>query len=159
MAWRKKATWTWADILFWFVYIPMTAVAVVALVFYPEKIFAVSLQPMILDSSLMVERFQYQISDYDQFIGVREGFLTPGKPDEVLTLIPSEKRYAVKVLLGSDVWFPSKTQKMFYEDALPLTGVRYKKFDKDFIYKDSKGKLVKAYISQIFPQVYEKTRR
>jgi hypothetical protein len=159
MAWSKKAAWTVSDVLFWFFYIPMTAIVVVVLVIYPENIFAVALQPMTLDSGLMAERVHYSLADYDQFIGVRDGFAAPGKLDEILTLRPSEKRYTIMVQRDGEVYFPGKLQKEFYEDALPIADIRYKKFDKNFSYTDLTGNPVKVSISQIFPKQYEKTRR
>lgn len=121
-----KGTWALADALYWFFYIPLTAIIIIALVTIPTNVMKATIQPVELDASIMEERLAMKI----KYSGLESTRLTM-----------SEKKHGYKVTIGKESVFGNKD---FYEEAIPLTPIKHKRFT----YKDNKATIDQVYTEQ-----------
>ena len=151
--WSKKGTWTWADTLYWFFYIPLTAFVVMALVIIPRGILNNAVQPFTLDAGIMQERLVQKITAFSPILGVQGKQLSDQFPKSA-TLSLSEKRYAYKVASATQEYVGNKE---FYEIAVPLAPIRFNRYSVNkpmFV----NGVQTNIFIDQVFPKKYEKNR-
>jgi len=139
--------------LYWFFYLPLTAIVIIALVKVPENILDTSIQPFELDAGITEQRLAQKVTQYSPVFGTQANTLTKDfKKRAVLYL--SEKRYGYRISAGGETYYGNKE---FYEDAYPLAPFRYHRFT---IHKrfNQNGKPVHVTIDQTFPLRYEKQR-
>ena len=83
MDWHKKGTWTWADTLYWFFYLPVTAGVIMVLVIIPEQVLNTAINPVKMDAAIFEERALQHLAKYSPATGADSKTLTQ-VPDKVL---------------------------------------------------------------------------
>ena len=144
---NTKGTWVMADALYWFFYIPLTAIIVLALVIIPTNILRATVQPVELDASIMEERLSQKILAYSPMLGVETGQAGNIKDAE---LVLSEKRFAYKVTVDKDSTIGNQE---FYDEAIPLTPIKHKRFTHEATLV-KEGKETPVVIDQVYPERY-----
>ena len=145
--WSKRGTWAWADLLYWFFYLPMTAAVIITLVIVPARLLNASVQPMPLDAALFEERVFQHLAEYSPVTGVDKTKLT----DDVVSSTRfslSQKRFGYEIKIGDKTIYG---RQQFYDIAKPLAPVRYDKFTAKKTIQNTPIE-----ITQLYPQKYEK---
>lgn len=143
----EQGTWVLADALYWFFYIPLTAIIIIALVTIPTSVLRATVQPVELDASIMEERLSQKITAYSPMLGQKIGEV--GELDGAKLQL-SEKRHAYKVTVAAKSVLGNQD---FYDEAIPLTPIKHKRFM--FNTKMTKeGVLVPVTIDQVYPENY-----
>jgi|GEM_PF-5353027 len=145
---NKKATWVWADALYWFFYIPVTVIVIVALVVVPTSILNSSVQPTNLDATIMEQRILNSLTPMSPTLGYQKDFSVPN-PAQAIKYSVSPKKFGVKI----DVDEVTYINKQYYEDAIPLAGLGYKKYENLFAVRGTN--FGKVFISQVYAPNYE----
>ena len=154
----KRGTWTWADTLYWFFYIPITAFTIIALVVIPSRVMGQIIQPIPLDASIMQERFTQKATAYSPVLGSRQGEITADFAQR-MRLALSDKRYGYNVSYSQNGIVKEQAfgNKDFYEQAVPLAPIKYDRYvTQKNLTKD--GQIVTLTIDQTFPKKYEARR-
>lgn len=139
----KRGTWVWADTLYWFFYLPMTAAVIIALVVIPKSALDTQINPSLLDASITEERLLQGATLQDPIFGSRQGHF-----GALPSLIRSEKRFGYKIKAGDEESFFNKD---FYEQAAPLAPISYDRFTKtETMRKGSNA--VRVEIDQVYPK-------
>ncbi|HLC32919.1 MAG TPA: hypothetical protein VJJ82_03770 [Candidatus Nanoarchaeia archaeon] len=152
---NTKGTWVLADALYWFFYIPLTALIVIALVTIPTSILRATVQPVELDASIMGERLAQKITAYSPVLGAQSGRLGD---ITAANLALSEKRHAYRITVGDKSAEQSVVGNQdFYDEAIPLTPIKHKRFTftTTMIQKKStEERIVPVTIDQVYPERY-----
>ncbi len=146
MAWHKKATWAWADLIMWFFYLPMTAAVIYALVTVPQGILKTSVQPVELDAVIFQARTFQHLAAYSPATGAEYDTLTPN-PEQALAYILSPKKFGYKITIDSKKY---SANEEFYDIAAPLAPVLYDRF-----IDTRKFNTNTVTIDQAYPKKYE----
>ncbi len=141
----KRGTWAFADILYWFFYIPMTAATIIALVLIPQRLLATAVRPMPLDAAIFEERVIQNLAKYSPATGASNE-LTPNI-NMSLSFSLSQKKWGYKIKIGQQSFYGNK---QFYEIAVPIAP----NFDR-FITNRTIGN-TNVTIDQVYPKRYEK---
>lgn len=144
----NKGTWALADALYWFFYIPMTAIIVISLVIIPTNVMKATIQPVELDASIMEERLSNKLTEYSPITGTN---INKVGDVNAANLILSQKRHAYKVAV--DNLPPVFGNPDFYDEAIPLTPVKHKRFTSATEMK-KKEKTSKVIIDQVYTEKY-----
>jgi len=121
----------WTDTLYWFIYIILTSIIIIALVMIPMNILQRSVQPFVLDAALVQENLFARASAYSYPFGTAYTGQGIALGDEPLLLSHSQKKMGYKVVVRNirtgqtTEYFGNKD---FYEQAAPLAPVRYHQF-------------------------------
>lgn len=150
---NKKATWAWADALYWFLYIPLTLIVIVALITVPTSILNNSVQPIALDATIMQQRIENSLT---KKYSPTEGQI-PATNVMILSQIskfqaPSinQKKYGIQI----DADGTHYINKEYYEKTKDLVGMGYKGHSSEFFYSGKDG-IKMAKIKQVYPPRYE----
>lgn len=146
---NKKATWAWADALYWFFYIPLTLIVIVALIVVPTSVLNSSVQPTNLDATIMQQRILNSLTPVSPILGYQEGqpYFDPKKAITYST--PQKKDFGVKIEAGETIYI----NEQYYKDARPLAGVGYKNYQG--LYYVSGTSHPTIYIDQIYAPRYD----
>jgi hypothetical protein len=145
---NKKATWAWADALYWFFYIPLTLVVIVALIVVPTSILNSSVQPTNLDATIMQKRILNSLTPTSPTLGYQES-QPYFDPKQAIMYSTSQKDFGVKIEAGETLYI----NRQYYEDARPLAGVGYKNYQGLFYVKGVSYPTI--YIDQIYAPRYD----
>jgi len=151
MAWHKKGTWAWADLLMWFFYLPMTAAVIYAIVTVPQGIIKTSVQPVELDAAIFQERAFQHLADYSPVTGADDNTLTPNA-DHALAYSLSPKKFGYKITIDGKKFSPNEE---FYDIAAPLAPVLYNRFTDAKQFKTKTG-TASVTVDQVYPKKYGK---
>ncbi len=146
MAWNKKATWTWADTLYWFFYIPMTAAVILTLVIIPGRMIGTKVQPVTMDAAIFEERVVQHLKEYSPVTGSSDNMMTTNKS---MQFSLSQKKFGYKITKDGKEYYGNQK---FYDIARPLAPVKYHRFQSTKTYEN--GKTVT--IDQVYPKLYAK---
>jgi len=142
---NKRGTWVWADTLYWFFYLPMTAIVIIALVVIPKSAMEAPISPGPLDAAIMEERLLQAATLNDPVFGSRQGYY-----GSLPAAIRSEKRFGFRVeAQGKESFF----NKAFYEQASPLAPINYDRFIKSEKMREGSS-VVEVEIDQVYPKEY-----
>ena len=145
-----KGSWIWADALYWFFCLPLTAVIVIALIHIPGKLLLDSINPTDLDAAITEERIIHKISSHTPYTGTDRTEIT-SDPEKDNSLLLSEKKQGVEITAGEK---KVVLNEEFYTYAKPIAKVRYSTFAMK-TKMNKEGKAVIITIDQIFPKRYE----
>lgn len=150
---NRKATWVWADALYWFFYLPLTVVIIVALVVVPSSILNSSVQPTNLDATIMRERMEQKLTPYSSETGTEKDFLISNPEKALFTLsLPGEhKKFGAKIKISTNNYYINKP---FYDDAVHLAGIGYKRYETSE-FRITKEGITGFGIDQVFAPRYE----
>lgn len=135
----KKATWAFSDLLYWFLYIPLTAIIIALIAFVPFQILDTKTNTYTLENAILSEMVYNKISYQDPVTErIYAGIIDDQKieplafPDaSYFANMFSFSQYAKKTAfkLSFDKSEPYYYDKEFYEIAFPLAVVRYYNID------------------------------
>lgn len=157
MAWNNKGTWTWADTLYWFIYIILTSVIIMALVILPMQVLNKSVQPFLLDAALVQENLFQRASAYEYPYGTLYTGLGTELGKENVLLSHSQKKMAYKVTVRNKDTGETREyygNKDFYDQAAPLAPLRYHQFinKRPYLTNESAYEVI---TDVVYPQEYD----
>jgi len=150
----KKAVWTMADMLYWFFYLPFTAVIILVILFIPQNVEKIQLETHNLDQAIIAERAFAKVARQDINTGrIYIGQLPENieEKDLIFDNSQSPKDLAIKISVdGKEAYY----NKEFYADAKPLAPVRYRSYKQ--VKPAIQGNEIKAVeVEEVFPKKYE----
>lgn len=159
---NRKATWAWADALYWFFYIPLTLVVIVAIIVVPSSVLNNKVQPTAVDAAIMNERILGLL--IQQPLGViREGGQIVVDPTQSLSSVKpytQKKKFGIRVNIGQKG--VGAKQYSFNQETKNYYIATYRLADAGYPYYYSRTWLLnKDYdvinldIDQIYPPRYE----
>lgn len=154
---NKKATWAWADFLYFFFYVGLTFVLALAIGHIPDSILNSVLQKGNLEYTTNNARMDVMLSYKDPFSGRFDYEMLESEDlisvDTVRNLLvfPKNKNLALSLSLdGKTVYY----KKGFYDIAKPLTPITYESIVNSRLVKTSKDKeWKKLTIEQVYKPI------
>jgi len=139
--------------LFWVIYIPLTAFAVIALIYIPSAEFedGISKQPIPLDAFIMEKRLLMKASMFSPVLGLEEDILASDIKASAALELP-EKRFAFNLSAGNQAVYGNRG---LYEDAVPLVPISFDRFTASRTFISPTGPVVVT-IDQVYPKRYGK---
>ena len=139
-----------ADATSLIVYVALTILVLIALVFTPSQLINQTTQPIALDATIFAERINQKLSAVSAVSGVQKMMLTPDV-SRALALNPTPKKYGAKVTIGrTEVYYNQE----FYEDAYPLAPYKYDRFISTFS-KNKNNQPILITVDQTHAQEYD----
>jgi len=151
---NKKATWAWADFLYFFFYVALTFVLALAIGHIPDSILNSVLQKGNLEYTTNNARMDVMLAYKDPFSGKfdygrleSEGLVSVDTARNLL-VFPKNKKIALALSLdGKTVYY----KKGFYEIAKPLTPITYESIVNSRLVRTPNDKeLKKLTIEQVY---------
>lgn len=141
------------DFLLWFICIPLTAFAAIALIYIPSAEFedGISKQPIPLDAFIMEKRLLMKASMFSPVLGLEESQLASDLKASTSLELP-EKRFAFSLSAGNQAVYGNRG---LYEDAVPLASVSFDRFTSSRTFISPTGPVVVT-IDQVYPKRYGK---
>lgn len=143
MALRKKAVA--GRILYWILYLPLTAALVLALVLIPARLLNQSIQPISVDAAIFEQRTFNNLAAYSPATGIESSKLVP-LPQHTLAYSLSPKAWAYVVTVNGKEYDAGQDKRMYFDGAKPLASINYN------YYKNENNGIV---VEQTFPKKYE----
>ncbi|RMD58275.1 hypothetical protein D6825_01385 [Candidatus Woesearchaeota archaeon] len=145
----SKGVWVLADIVYWFFYIPLTALVVIALVTFPQGMFKSVVQPQVLEAKIAEHRLFNKVSVFDPFLGSRKVVRDDFR--QAASLYLSEKPFAYRMSYDGEEYVGNRD---FFDVAEPLAPIKYQKFVSERqLMKD--GRKVSVKLEQVYPYEYD----
>jgi len=151
MAWSKRGSWTWADMLYWIFYVPMTAALVVALITIPTAKLEAAVQPIPMDARIFEERVFQLVAKHSAVTGTDTRALTENV-EHALRFSHSPKKFGYQIIIGDRVITDPRD---FYGIARPLAPLRYTAFTAG---RRLEYPPVIVTVNQVYPKQYETFR-
>lgn len=142
MALRKRAVA--GRILYWILYLPLTAALVLALVLIPARLLNQSIQPISVDAAIFEQRTFNNLAGYSPSTGVDNNKLV-AVPQYTLAYSLSPKAWAYVITVNGKEYDAGQEKRMYFDGAKPLAGINYN------YYKNQKDTII---VEQTLPKKY-----